>query len=249
MTTRLGFSAVLFVAAMMVGIASVAAEDFVVIESTGAPKIAEGSMLSGGQTVTVPEKGRVVLAGDSGRMVTLAGPFSGPVAQPGPAGDGRVLTALASLVRKKETDQSAVGAVRNADVTWRKETATSLADVVAIDTGDGGDTCLYDPTKAELLRAPTDAAPRVNILNATSGAGAMVEWGAARRAPWPKALPIEDGESYVFEQPGKATAAVVTVHVLPNQAASDIGRVAQLADAGCDGQARLLLAVIAKPAK
>jgi hypothetical protein len=251
MTTRFGSGAALWAVAALLGVAvPAAAEDFVVIEST-TPQLAVGSMIAGGQAIALPANSRAVLAGDTGRTVSLAGPFSGPVAQGSAAGagNGQLLTALAGLVRKKEADTSAVGAVRAADVAWRQEAATSLADVVAIDTGDGGEVCLYDPAKAELIRGPGETASRVNILNATSGAAATLDWGGARRLPWPQELPLEDGESYVFEQPGKPTAAVATVHVLPNEVPNDIARIAQLADVGCDGQARLLLAVVAKMAK
>jgi hypothetical protein len=68
--------------------------------------------------------------------------------------------------------------------------------------------------------------------------------------PWPAALPIADGDAFVFEQTGDNAAAIVTVHVLPAKSgASDLDRVAQMAEAGCRDQARLLVAVIAKAAK
>jgi hypothetical protein len=70
------------------------------------------------------------------------------------------------------------------------------------------------------------------------------------RLPWPKALPIADGDNFLFQQSDDNAAAVATIHVLPASGAqSDVARAMQLAKAGCRDQAKLLVALIAKAAK
>jgi hypothetical protein len=223
--------------------------ELLVIESNE-PAVAVGTLLPGGATVKVADKRRVVLVDPAGKTVTLNGPFDGAPPQVEAKGDGRLLTALASLVRRKGEETGSVGAVRAIDAGWRSEWAKDLKDVLTIDPTSGGNACVYDAGKAELVRNPLNPVAPALVLDSETGETAPLEWKQGLdRLSWPSAVPVADGRSYVFEQPGKPTATILTLRVLRARGgASDIERVAQLAEAGCDEQARLLLRVIGKSA-
>jgi hypothetical protein len=231
------------------------AQEFVVVQST-VPALPAGTVLANGATLGVPAQGRVVLVAASGQVVTVSGPFQGvpPAAAGGSqAGTPQMLKVLQTLIGKNDQRQTP-GAVRGTDVAWRSETARTLGDVLAINATDGGDVCLYDPSHAEVTHNPANVGT-MTIHAMSADAAASLDWAAGtQRLPWPAALPLEDGGTYLFEQAGQDAAAVATVHVLQasaaaNPATSDVLRVTQLAQAGCNDQAKLLLALIVRAAQ
>ena len=224
------------------------AEDYVVVESSAA-EIKTGSMIATGTTLTIPDKARVVLMSGSGKTVALNGPFKGAPPAGDGSGDSSALRAVVAMLGSDDQRQTP-GAVRAADVAWRNDVVKTFKDVVAVDATDGGDVCLYDPAAAQVTHNP--AKPGTMIIHATDGdVAATLTWPAATALmPWPKQLKIEDGTTFLIEQPDQSEAALATIHLLSaDKAKSDIERVAQMAEAGCKDQAHLLLAVIAKTAK
>jgi hypothetical protein len=218
------------------------AGQWVVLDSS-APGLSPGAELSADQKLDVPDGATLSLVDQSGAMITLKGPFSGVPAAPSAGGDGRVAASLASLLRSSAEDTKSVGAVRAVD-----PAPASLADVLAIDPARaGGLHCLYDVAAAELARAPTAPSTPLSIVATETGETAKVEWpGNTTRQPWPSAVPLVDGGSYLVERAGESQAPVVTLKVLPAQGANDLARAAEMADAGCTRQARALVAVAAR---
>lgn len=242
-----------YAAALALSVASfgATAADLVVIESSAAG-VKVGSMVAAGAILSVPDKAKVVLASESGQIVTVSGPFQGPPpVKEGASGGGRIAAALSSLVRENQKDSSSVGAVRAAGVDWRTETAATAADALAIDVVEGGEACVYNAEGVELIRNPSSPAAAVTILSLESGESVSLDWPkGALRQPWPKKLPVADGGTYVIEEGGQSGAVMTTVHLLPaSGASSEIERVAQLAESGCSNQAKALLTVMTKGAK
>ena len=227
------------------------AQDYVVIESS-VPALAVGATLAAGAPLDLPDKARVVLLTSSGQVLAVNGPFQGPppaTTGTSEAGADDLLKIIPTLLGNADSRQS-LGAVRGTDATWRADNAKSLGDVTAIDATDGGDVCLFDGQPAELIHNPSNAGP-MNIESMSNGAKATVTWASgALHQSWPESLPLGDGDTILFEGGGDNATAMATIHLLPaNPAASDLARAAQMADAGCDDQARLLIGVIAKSAK
>jgi hypothetical protein len=244
----------IFAAALMVCLSAIplpaAAEDLVVIDSS-VPALPPGATVGSAASVEVPTGGRVVLASQSGQVVTINGPYKGapPAAAGGTgAGSADVLKVLPTLFGRADQRQ-ALGAVRATDAAWRQDSVKSLSDVMAIDSTDGGDVCIVDPANTVLVHNPSRRGP-MTIEPMNGGDKVTVDWPKdTLHLPWPAKLPIADGDAFVFEQQGESAAAIVTVHVLPAQAASELGRAAQMAEAGCRDQARLLVSLVAKSAK
>jgi hypothetical protein len=241
-------------AAAVLGLVPMAAsaDEFFVVDSS-APGVPAGATLVSGTPISVPAKGRVVLLTSSGQMVTVNGPFSGmpsvgpadKTSQPTDAYEA-VKVLFAGAGNRKEA-----GVVRAAEIDWRRDHATTIADVLAVDATDGGDACLYDPSHAAVLHNPSNIGT-MTIHAMDNNASATIEWGkGVATAPWPSSLPIADGAAYLFEESNQNAAALVTVHLLkpPPAPAPAVDRVAQLAQAGCRDQAKLMLALYAKEAK
>lgn len=228
------------------------ADEYVVIESS-VPAIAVGATLSSNAKLEIDAKGRVVLITSAGRVVTLAGPFQGkpPVDSDPPSSPGQsdFLKVLPALFDQKE--ERPLGVVRAVETHWRNDAIKTPADAMAVDASDGGDVCLYDPSRAEIMHDPNSAGV-MTVQSMSSGAQATLTWATgALRQPWPSALPLKDGDIISFAQTGAEQAALATIHLLPPEpvGASDVVRAVQIAQAGCDDQARALLAVIARSAK
>ncbi len=224
------------------------AQDYVVINSS-VPAVAKGTTLAKDGKLDVPAEGRVVLITAAGQVITVKGPFSGPppaAAGPGVPGNDAA-KALSSLFNKQQTE---VGVARAIESHWRDDAVTTPADVFAIDASDGGDTCLPDASHAMVMHDP--AADGAMTVKSLTGAGeAKLTWakGAVRQA-WPASFPLADGDMVSFELSGQDVAAIATIHIVPAQGgAGDVARAIQLAQTGCEDQARLLLGVIAKSVK
>ena len=239
---------ILTVTLLLAGGLAARAEDYVVVESSAAD-IKTGATIAAGTNLTIPDKARVVLMSSSGQTVALNGPFKGPPPAANGSGDSSAFKAVVAMLGSGD-ERQVPGAVRAADVAWRNDSTKSLKDVVAINATDGGDVCLYDPAAAQVTHNPAKAGAMV--IHATDGdTTATVTWPAQTSVlPWPKQLKLEDGSTFLIEQPDQSEAALATVHLLPaDKAKTDVERVAQMAEAGCKDQARLLLAVMAKTAK
>ncbi|HYD98680.1 MAG TPA: hypothetical protein VEH84_04810 [Alphaproteobacteria bacterium] len=223
------------------------AGELAVIESSGAPALPPGGVVADDRPLAVPAGGRVVLMDASGRTLALAGPFEGVPTLKADGGDSRLLQAVATLVASTGHDVTTVGATRG--YAWRIGSVKTLADVMALDASEGGRACLYDLSKAELVRSPTDTQPEATLMAVNSGEAATLAWPAdSPRIAWPADVPLRDGESYLIEQPAKQTVAEVTIKILQGEPASLPGRLQQFVEAGCDDQARLLLALMANEA-
>jgi len=229
-------------ATMLFAAASSANAEMVVIESSE-PTLAVGKVLGATESVRLAEKSRVVLLAPTGKMVALQGPYSGAPPAAEAKGDGKLAAALASLVKRKGEEAGSVGAMRALGANSRIDSVNEVADVMTIDPASEGAVCVYDPGAKKLARTPLSPVERLVIHDVESGDSATVRWPKDKEfAAWPESLPLKDGNSYLFEQPGRANASQLTVHFLkPDAGASDVERAAQLAEAGCDAQAWLVL--------
>jgi hypothetical protein len=216
------------------------AEDLVVIDST-LPTFAPGSSVKGDQTVKLPERSRLVLVAESGRTVTLNGPYEGkPAPEKGKGGDSRLGTALASLVRSTQEDANSVGAIRAAGIRTR-------ADALMINLSESGDYCVVDPAAVQITRYADERGAEIT-LNAVKGdLKTAFAWpGAGNHLAWPAALPIEDGATYLVEQAGKDSRTMLVLHKVEDKAPTDAHRAVEMAEKGCLEQAKMLLALLRK---
>jgi hypothetical protein len=244
MARRVAFAALL--AAWTAAGPASAAEQWVVIGST-VPSVTVGGTLDQETKLVVPADGKVVLLDAEGASRVISGPFEGEV---GPsahaASDGRVLTAIASLVRAGTQTDGSLGAVRAVPAA---SLPTSLADVEAIDPTSAGIHCVYRLDGQMARRGPGPKPPPTEVTALATGASAIIAWpGDKHRVPWPGTVPLSDGGRYRFSRLDLRETPEMTLKLLPAKAGDDFGRVLELADAGCAEQARLLIGVMARTA-
>jgi hypothetical protein len=226
------------------------AEDLVVIESEGAPSLAVGAMIADGKSIELPAGAQVVMVGATGKTVSLAGPYKGVPSSGSASGDGKLMMALASLVRPKEEETSKIGAVRA--VPWRTNLVKAEADVMVLDAGLKETQCVVQPDPKELvmvLKPDKNRPEKVTVMSVETGAATELMWPGDRvSVRWPSTLPFEDGNTYLVDI-AQRPITQFTVKVLPKPAANKVERAAQLMEAGCMDQAKLMVELIKQGAR
>lgn len=216
------------------------AEDLVVIEST-LPAFAPGATVKGESPIKLPEKSKLVLVSETGKTVTLTGPYDGKAGQAGgKGGDGKLISALSTLVRSTQEDAQSVGAIRAAGIKTR-------ADALRINLSESGDYCLTSGSP-EITRYQSESGAKVTVNAVKGDLKASLDWpkGGINFTGWPASLPIEDGATYLVEQDGKDSRTMLILHMVQDQAPTDAHRAIAMAEQGCMEQAKMLLALLKK---
>jgi hypothetical protein len=233
---------------------TVLAEDLIVIETSNDKVLAEGTVIADGKPLKLPAGVKVTLVGGSGKALELAGPYDGVPSAGTDKSDNRVVVALASLVTRRGEDSARVGAFR--DIPWRTGFVNNAGDVMsAVDVDQRGPQCVLDPNPKQLALVLDPAKKTANsfgLVSAESGMAESLAWptsGAYPKLAWPATLPIEDGNTYLVDMPQRSSVVQFTLRVLSKPAQNNVERMAQLVEAGCNVQAKLMLEVLKKAAK
>lgn len=227
------------------------AEDLVVIEADKASPLAVGAVVPDGKAIELPAGVKVLLVGASGKTVSLVGPYNATPSAGTPKGDGKLMVALASLVKGKSEETGYVGATR--DLPWR----TTEADILTLDGRLKETQCVVEPDAKQvtmLLDPNVGRAEKITLMSVETGAAAELNWPTANRSMrWPASVPFEDGNTYIVDipQPASQPASLnqFTVKVVPKAAANKVERISQLIEAGCTAQARMMVELIKKTAQ
>lgn len=213
------------------------AAQLLVIAST-APELPAGTFLDSARPLALPAGAQVTLVAEDGRTATLEGPFEGVLALGGDGGDPGLLGKLAALVRAPTQESSALGAVRAADV-------RAPSDPWAIEVSRPGRYCVRGGAVPRLWRPSAAQAGVLSLKQASSGQRATATWprGEATVA-WPKDMAVADGRSYRMQMRGGTSPKRLVLRIVPSALANDALRAAWMADAGCERQARRLLATL-----
>ena len=225
-----------FALACLLPLAVAAAQfQYVVIAVTGSvPDIKEGKQINAGETIMLPPATSIRLLSATGQMLSLSGPFSGPVAAPAPgapAGDGQVITRLAKFLSERQPTTSALGAMRS--VVQLREPSDPWHIVI----DDSGIQC-GRPPRVEIWRK--DARTETHLQLSSAG-------GEAARIAWPKGhntLPLPakfvvDQSTFQAAMGDRVTA--VKLH-LPPAALSNPAEIADwMVRVGCRRQVALFL--------
>ena len=231
------------------------AASLVVIESD-IPGIDVGRMIDAGASLTVPAGGRVVLVSESGRTLTLTGPFSGVPADPGGtvSSGSSLVSALSNLLQTGGTQTSSLGTMKGMD-----ETGAITENPWAIDAERDATHCLLGDGVVTLWRANENEAVVLRLEAEVSGQRADVTWPAGKvEIDWPTGLPLVDGAGYTVsvETGGdiRGSGGVVMlgggfgnrilVRLVPADLPTDAHRIAWMAENGCRQQAQQFLSTL-----
>jgi len=208
----------------------------VIIGSTS-PDHPAGGMIEDGATVTLATGTELSLVSESGQVIMLKGPHSGAVAAAAGGGDKTLTAALAKLVAPQGAGASKLGVMRGS-------AKAEPPDVWHIDVRRSGTHCFRAGTVPALWRANTKKSGSLSLKELPKGGKTKVDWpkGAAD-LKWPSGVSVRDGMSVMVRLKGQRTAARVKLKQMPGLS-TDAHRVVWMAENGCVGQARKLLATL-----
>ena len=146
--------------------------------------------------------------------MALKGPYHGPPTASG-RGSGQdegdvvtIFSALWATATSARPPASCAACCIPGEANWRQKAVSAPDDALAINATDGGDVCLYDASRAMLVHDPAHAGT-MSIEAMNGGTKAAVDWPAGtQRLPWPRAMPIADGDMFMFQQSGDNAVAV-----------------------------------------
>ena len=211
--------------------AGTASADMVVVKATG-PGLKPGQIVPTGASVTLPAASKAVLLTRDGRTVSLAGPFSGPVADPSgsSAGDDKSVTALSRLLTASAADSSALGVTRAGD----------FSSPYAI-TMKGGTHCQVAGEQPRFQREIGSPEEHLTVT-AASGTSETQTWPEDEaNLNWPAKIPFTAG-AYTLHLDTQPKPEPLTVQLIPAEIKGRTAIAAWMADHGCSSQALQLLA-------
>ena len=221
------------------------AGQLIVIDST-APELVPGQVVDGSKVFGVAAGARVTLIAEDGQVTTLKGPFTGrPGAGPGAPGGSGLMGSLSRLV-------GGPSAVSGALAVMRGSRGADPADAWAVNLVRSVNVCVRAGATPVLRRKKSRMARTLTVKVLPDGAEKSVEWPAGSdRIGWPEGLALTDGGRYLARvssrkslagMSGRTTETTLVAHLVPGGLPSDAHRAAWMADNGCIGQARALLA-------
>ncbi len=221
------------------------AGQLIVIDST-TPELVPGQVVDGSKVLGVAAGARVTLIAEDGRVTTLKGPFSGrPGAGSGVPGGSGLIGSLSRLVAGRSADSGSLAAMRGSG-------GADPADAWAVNLVRSVNVCVRPGATPVLRRKKSGVAKVLTIKAVPDGAEKSVEWPAGSdRIGWPGGLALKDGGRYLARissrkslagMSGRSTETTLVVHLVPGGLPNDAHRAAWMAENGCIGQARALLA-------
>ena len=213
------------------------AQDLVVVSST-APSLKPGQMVESDAPLDVPAGASVTLVSESGKILTLNGPHSGPPGMGGGGGgDADLLSSLSGLLSASGKETSSLGTMRAVSPPLPPD------DPWVINIGRSGDHCVIEGGPATLWRAKSAKAVSLTLKNLTDRSRSKAAWPAgANSVQWPAGVNLAEGAKYLARIKGSRTASKLVLHLVPGDLPSDAHRAAWMAGKGCVKQARRLLA-------
>ena len=213
------------------------AQDLVVVNST-APSVKPGQIVKSDAPIDVPAGTSVTLVSESGKILTLQGPHSGPPGLGGGGGgDADLLSSLSGLLSASGRETASLGTMRAISPPMPPN------DPWVINIGRSGDHCVSKGGPVTLWRAKSAKAASLSLKNLNDRSKSKANWPAgARILQWPAGVVLADGARYLARLKGSRTASKLILHLVPGDLPSDAHRAAWMAGMGCVKQARRLLA-------
>lgn len=222
---------------LMTAAFSAQAQQLVVIAS-GAPSLKPGQVVNSGTAIEIPAGASVTLVSETGKTVTLKGPFSGPAKAGGKSGgDNKLIASLSGLLSGSGKETGSLGTMRAATP------PKPPSDAWVINTGKSGVFCVQAKGPVMLWREKAAKARILTLKNLTDKSRSKAEWPAGSATlEWPSKVNLTDGARYLLRMKGSRAARKLKLHLVPGGLASDAHRAVWMARNGCEKQALRLLA-------
>lgn len=226
-------------AVFLAGAVSSAFAADVMVVASNAPSVPTGRTVDSATALDLAAGQRVTFIAGGGKSLTRNGPYKGVAWEGAPPADKAFLQSLGKLASGQGKGGTTLGAVRGGAM-------GEPADPWALDVNRAGDHCVAAGFPVVLWRASPERAGTLSLSGMKEEGKTSVEWPAgAATVPWPQDVKLEDGGVYLARMDASPTAKRLVVRMVPGNLASDAHRAVWMGDAGCTGQARLLLAAAA----
>ncbi|MEM9359409.1 MAG: hypothetical protein AAGB04_24765 [Pseudomonadota bacterium] len=229
-------SALLLVAALTCAQVVSAAELVVIAADNAGAQLAPGKTLKAGSSITLAAGGRVTILAQSGEVIKLKGPFSGPVKGGKSAKGGSRLAAVSKLLGTSRRSTT-LGATRA--VAPGSGPRATPGNIWIVEAHRAGRACVR-PKEMTLWR-PTANQPAIVALWPLNGTPKKLDWPAGKSTHRVSDQPLADGVQLSVLAGGRNTAIVLSV--LPDDVdAAPGGPLLQwMAARGCRVQANKLI--------
>jgi hypothetical protein len=230
----------LILASLLLPAAPAAAGMLLVVDSSGMGH-RKGDMIDGGKTISVPAGAELALMDETGRALTIKGPFDGvPGGNHVSGGPGLLARIAAIMTASSNTATIVLGTARDAPLT-----VTNAGPVLA--QADGPQVMCAEKRSAPVLWRSDASGPSTATLRRNGTAEqASLSWAASQKAAeWPAAVKRIDGASYTFAVAQTSEKRSFTLRVADKTFANDAQALAWFSAAGCKAQAQAWIKAVA----
>lgn len=226
------------VAAFMALAAVPAGAANLVVIASSSPEFAPGRIVHSDDPIEVPNGATVTLVSDTGNIVTVPGPHSGPAEiAAGPGGNDGLLVSLSGLLSGPGRETASLGTMRAV------APPPSPTDPWVIDIGAWGHYCVPAKGPVVLWRGKAGRPGTLILKNLSDRSKSITPWPAGTQTlPWPPKTTLGEGDKYLARMKGRRASSKLVLHLVPEDLPTDAHRAAWMADKGCFRQARRLLA-------
>jgi hypothetical protein len=240
MNTR--HSSVAMLLALVLAASPAWAAKLLVLQSNTATLFHKSQMLDGRQKISLPDGAVIVLMDETGRTVTIKGPYTGAPGGADRENGPTFLQRLSAMIQSPEgsAEHPVLGATR------AFETLPAPPDLWAIDVTNGGSMCTRAPSRLSTggmaLWRPAPRPAAMLTITGPDGASAQVAWAAGEAmVSWPPSIRTADSGAYKAQlDPGPAPQSFV-LHVAPGPFSGETALLEWLSSSNCVAQARAML--------
>jgi hypothetical protein len=208
------------------------AGEAVVIGST-TDKFKAGQIIESSEEVHLKKDVQVRLLLENGSVLRLEGPYQGAISEERLPNGQSVIRSIARLFDSEAQGNSVMAAMRRAPV--------EPSGPWAIDVTLPGHHCVRQGMKTLMWRPKITVSDKLELIDA-GGEKSTQNWPMGKATlDWPISMPLKNGQTFTANLFRAKTSTILTMHVVPDEFATEPHRVAWMADVRCDSQARLLL--------
>ena len=236
MTRRLQVFHVLVLTVILIaagsGLLQAQGQIYVLESSVASVKV--GTAYGMGDRITIPAGSSIRAVMPSGKTQTIKGPYSGPVADlaKGQNANEGVIAWIKNLLQTGGSTEKTPGATRSARA---PEPRVSFS-WTAIPTTADSTVCVEKGAKLQLVRAPSQRADRVIVVDQNNTERGEVEFAAgSETAAWPVQVTLKPDNTYTLLAPDNRPRRHVTLRVLDSLPGED-DVLAELAARECKHQ-------------
>ncbi len=207
--------------------------DLVVIRAKGGG-VKPGQVVPPGFVITLPAASNATLLSRDGQTITLTGPFSGPVTEPGggSGGDNTGITMVSRLLAANTADTSTLGVTR----------AVAFSDPHAINFANGTH-CHFGDEMPKFIRAAGSPPDRLTVSGA-SGVSQSLVWPKNEAfVTWPNSVALTNG-IYTLRLASEPNPVTLALHLVPRPVQAPGSIAIWMAEHQCPTQAAQLLSTL-----